>query len=186
MPRQGLTKEIIILKALDIINRSGYQMLTFVNLAKELDVKPPAMFKHFNNLEDLKCSLTLKAVNGLKENLQKSLIGISGKKAISSLCHTYREFARNNHGLYISMQSNHFKDREVSLAATELMSIIVSIIKGFDINEKNHIHIVRLIRSSLHGFAILETDFNFGMSKDIDESFQLQIEAILYMIQSYS
>ena len=70
MPRQGLTKEIIISKSVDIINLFGYQKLTFVLLAKELNVKPPAMFKHFKNIEGLKQALALRAINGLKQELQ--------------------------------------------------------------------------------------------------------------------
>ncbi len=186
MPRQGLTKDIIISEAIVIINQIGYSNLTFVNLAQRLKVKPPAMFKHFKNMDDLKRLLTLRAVNGLKESLQKALVAVSGEKAITSFCHAYRNYARMNSGLYSAMQAVYFKDNEIAAAATHMMSLIISVLNGFDIDEQNYIHLLRLIRSSLHGFVILETDFKFGMSKNIDDSFQLQIDAIVYMIKSYS
>lgn len=186
MPRQGLTKEIIILKAVEIINQKGYTKLTFAVLSKELNVKPPAMFKHFMNIEDLKSSLTLAAINGLKICLKDALVGVSGEKALISLCNTYRNFARDNKGLYKAMQPIYFKDKNVILAANDLMILIISILKEFDLNEGSYIHLVRLIRSSLHGFVVLETDFNFGMSANIDESFKHQIKAILFMVKSFT
>ena len=65
------------------------------------------------------------------------------------------------------------------------MGIIISVLKGFNIAEENYIHLLRVIRSSLHGFVVLEIEFNFGMPGSIDKSFEHQIKAIVFMIKSF-
>ena len=151
MARQGLTREKILQKAIDIINSQGYQKLSFVILSSEFDVKPPAMFKHYSNIFELKETLTLYGIKMLKQSLQDSVTGKSGVEAITALCHAYRNFSKENKGLYQAIQPSYFgKNKEIEQAAIQLMGIIISVLKGFNISEENYIHLLRVIRSSLH------------------------------------
>jgi len=187
MPRQGLTQDIILNKTVQLINEQGYQKLSFVLLAKLLDVKPPAMFKHFKNMDQLKESLTLVSVKMLKQKLQDAATGRAGEEALSSICHAYRDFAKANRGLYQAMQPSYFgRNKEIEQAAIQLMSIIINVLKGFDVAEEHYIHLLRVIRSSLHGFVVLELEYGFGMTANIDISFEHQINAIIFMIKSFN
>ena len=122
MPRQGLNREIILHKAIDIINRTGYRKLSFAVLASELGVKPPAMFKHYKNLDSLKQNLTLHGLKMLKQSLQDVVTGKSGEQALRALCHAYRDFVRSNKSIYQAIQPAYFsKNKEVEQAAIQLM-----------------------------------------------------------------
>ena len=186
MARKGLTREIILQKAIEVINNLGYQKLSFTILSSEFDVKPPAMFKHYNNISELKEALTLYGIRKLKQSLQDSVTGKSGIEALTALCLAYRSFAKKNIGLYQAIQPSFFsKNKEIEQAAMYLMGIIISVLKGFNISEENQIHLLRVIRSSLHGFVVLEIEFHFGMPGSIDRSFEHQINALLFMIRSF-
>ena len=107
------------------------------------NVKPPAMFKHYNNLDELKESLTLYGVRMLKQNLQDSVTGKSGEEALTALCHAYRNFAKSNHGVYQAIQPSYFgRNKEIEQAAMQLMAIIISVLKGFNVAEVNFIHLL--------------------------------------------
>jgi len=186
MPRQGLNRETILYKAVEIINLRGYQQLTFAILATELGVKPPAMFKHYKNLDALRQNLTLHGLNMLKQHLQDAVTGRSGEEAFNALCHAYRDFAKANKGLYQAMQPSYFvNSKEVEQTAMQLMGIMIRVLKGFNIAANNYIHPLRILRSSLHGFVVLEIDFHFGMPGSIDTSFQQQIKTLLHMVKSF-
>ena len=186
MPRQGLNREIILYKAIDIINRRGYQQLSFTILASELGVKPPAMFKHYENLDALKQNLALHGLKMLKQSLQDVVTGRSGEQALTALCHAYRDFAKSNKSVYQAIQPSFFlKNKEVEQAAMQLMGIMMRVLKGFKIAEQNYIHPLRIIRSSLHGFVVMETEFHFGTPGSIDKSFEAQIRALLFVVKSF-
>lgn len=186
MPRQGLNRDIILREAAKCINEQGYQKLSLALLSSRLDVKPPAMFKHYHNLDELKESLALYGLKMLKQHLQDSVTAKSGEPALIALCHAYRNFAKTNRGIYQAIRPSYFgKNKEIEQAAHQVMSIIISVLKGFEISEENYIHLLRVIRSSLHGFIVLELEFGFGMPASINVSFEHQINAILIMIKDF-
>jgi AcrR family transcriptional regulator len=186
MPRQGLTKGIILEEAVRFINERGYKELTFTVLAAQLIVKPPALFKHYKSLDALKESLTHHGIKKLREKLQDSVTAKSGEQALEALCHAYRNYAKINRGLYQAIQPAYFgRNKEIEQAAMQLMGIIISVLKGFDIADKDLIHPLRIIRSSLHGFVVLEIEFGFGMPGNIDVSFGYLINSIIFMIKSF-
>jgi len=186
IPRQGLTRERILEKAIDIINKRGYNTLSLAMLSSELNVKAPALFKHYRNFDDLKENLTLFGIQSLKQKLQDAVTGKAGEQALFGLCHSYRDFAKTNSGIYQAIQPAYFKKgKEIEQAAVELMTIILNVVKGFDIDSKHYIHALRVIRSSLHGFVVMEIEFGFGMSANIDQSFEHQINALIFMIKSF-
>ena len=185
MPRQGLNREIILRKAVDLINKDGYSNLTLAALAAEFNVKPPALFKHYKNLDGLKESLTLYGISILKQCLQDALTGKAGEHAVAAMCHAYRNFARSNTGLYQAIQPYYFrKNKTIEDAAMQIMIIMTRVLDGFNIEQENYIHLLRVIRSSLHGFVVLEFDFGFGVTGSIDLSFEHQINSLIALIKS--
>jgi len=187
MAHRGLTRDLIMQKAISLINDSGYKNISFTAISESFQVKPPAMFKHFKNLEELKESLTLYGIKKLKQNLQNSVIGESAEPALRALCKAYRNFARTNSGLYLAIQPSYFNsNKEIEREAIALMEIIIRVIKGFSIAAENIIHLLRIVRSSLHGFVVLEIEFGFGMPGNIDISFDHQVDALIAMVKTFS
>ena len=186
MPRQGLNREIILEKTIEIVNKTGNSSLTLAMLSAELNIKPPALFKHYRNFDEIKGSLTLFGIKSLKQKLQDAVTGKSGEQALYSLCHAYRDYAKANAGIYQAIQPAYFrKNKEIEQAALQLMNVILMVLKSFDIDKENYIHILRVIRSSLHGFVVMEIEFGFGMSANIEQSFEYQIDTLIILIRSF-
>lgn len=187
MPRQGLTREIILQEAIRLINEKGYNSLSFTVLAKNFDVKPPAMFKHFRSIEELKKSLTLYGIQKLRQALQDSVTATAGETALQALCIAYRVFAQLNPGLYQAIQPAHFvKNKHIEQESIQLMEIFFRVLKSFNIEGENLVHLLRIIRSALHGFVVLEIGFGFGLTANIDISFNYQIKNIQTLVKQFS
>jgi hypothetical protein len=144
------------------------------------------LFKHYRNLDGLKESLALYGISGLRQTLQDAVTGKAGERAVAGMCHAYRNFARSNTGLYQAIQPSYFRrNKTIEDAAMQLMMIMTRVLDGFNIQQENYIHLLRVIRSSLHGFVVLEFDFGFGITGSIDLSFEHQINSLVALIKSF-
>ncbi len=64
MPRAGLTPDVIVAEAASMADRDGLASLTLADLAAQLGVRSPSLYKHVGGLPDLHRRL---AVLGLRE-----------------------------------------------------------------------------------------------------------------------
>jgi len=58
-----------------------------------------------------------------------------------------------------------------SEAARQLVDVVIAVLRAYGLDGDDAIHGVRVIRSALHGFVMLETGGGFGIPLDLDESF---------------
>ena len=74
-----------------------------------------------------------------------------------------------------------------ALAAAEerVVQIALVLVASFGIEGKDAVHIVRGLRSAVHGFAALEVAGGFGIPLDLDESFRRLIQTIGREMQSF-
>ncbi len=50
------------------------------------------------------------------------------------------------------------------------------ILAPFDLNESDSVHALRMFRSLVHGFSVLEHSDGFGLPEDAEESFKWMLE----------
>ncbi len=180
MPRQGLSRDAVITAAIKLANKKGYGELTLGNLARELDIKPPSLYKHVASLEDLQDALGVVAAGALNVALRPTLVMRDPKSAMQGACEIYRDFARQKPGLYGALQPAMARRSEpFQQAAGELLKTIFSLVSALGVQQKNLVHAVRTLRSLLHGFVELEQIGGFGMPEDIEASFRFEIEVFI-------
>lgn len=180
MPRQGLSREAVIAAAVKIANKNGYQELTLGNLARQLDIKPPSLYKHVSSLDDLQDALGILAAQALTAELAPAMEIHSPQQALRAACDIYRGFARKKPGLYGALQpAMARRSAEFQVAATELLKTIFSLVGALGVKKDDLVHAVRALRSLLHGFAELESIGGFGMPEDIEVSFRYQIDVYI-------
>ena len=73
MPRQGLSRDTVVAAAVKLANKKGYGELTLGNLARQLKIKPPSLYKHVANLEDLQDAVGVLAAEELAAELAPAL-----------------------------------------------------------------------------------------------------------------
>ena len=52
-------------------------------------------------------------------------------------------------------------------------------LRGYDLEGPALIHAARCMRSSVHGFAVLEAAGGFGRPEDLEESYELLIRMVI-------
>jgi len=183
-PRIGLNFNELLKTAIQIVDNEGWDVLTISYLAKKLTIQPPSIYNHIKNLDELKNSIALYGIQELYEELHSS-ISDQSKEAIFSLSFAYIHFARKHPGLYQStLSSTHTVGDQYTFVANQILELIFEVLKPYDLNEIDQIHIVRGLRSILHGFVSLEDHDGFGINIPIDESIRFVLKQYMQNIEA--
>lgn len=180
-PKVALEKQNIIIEAAALANEYGPESVTLAMLAKKLKIKPPSLYNHFEGLPGLKRELAIFSL----EKLFRDLTGAAfdqppGTAKVLGISEAYLSFARKNPGLYeFALSAPDPEDKEVFKAGKSIVDLVVEAIKPFNLSEDVALHAVRGLRSIMHGFASLEQKGGFGLSLDLEESYQLTVKAFL-------
>lgn len=157
MPRKGLTEAMIVKAAVEIVEEQGYKNLSLRELAARLDVKPPALYNHISGIEELYASIAGVAADRLNAALAAAVREKPRDEAFIAVCYAYRDFVINANELYksiIHVPRLGVEDaRTISATAIEPLH---EILRQFRLRETETVHMLRYIRSTLHGFSWLE------------------------------
>ncbi|MCH6268462.1 TetR/AcrR family transcriptional regulator [Neobacillus citreus] len=179
-PKVGLELSAILEVAGDLADQYGMQEVTLANLAKELNIRPPSLYNHFDGLPGLRKKLAIYGLNMLYDELAQTAIGVSGIVAVLSISQAYVSFARRHPGIYeATLMAPDPEDVDVQQAGAKIVDLSVRVLQAFHLEGDLTIHAVRGLRSVLHGFSSLEQRGGFKMSLDLDESLEIVIRAFM-------
>jgi AcrR family transcriptional regulator len=189
MPRQGLTEEIIVKEAVKIVAENGINGLYLRDLAQRLGVKTPALYNHISGIDELKSSIGAYARKALNDKLREATDGKSREDAFIAATYVYRDFARNEPGLYSAVS-------HIPVSADEDPSVrglapLRELIGSFNISEDDKVHFIRALRAALHGFVSLDHAGFMHLSPiSKEDSFDVMVrgyfKALLTMEQEFS
>lgn len=183
-PRRGLDLLTIVEEAAAIADEQGIQEVTLASLAQKLGVRSPSLYNHVNGLTGLRNQLAIYGLKKLTAAINDSLKDQTGDEAIHAIASAYISFARLHPGLYeLTLRSPDADDEEYTATARELVDILVMKLSYYKLDRERSIHIVRGLRSFLHGFASIEQKGGFGMPQAIDESLTITIQTYLNGLQ---
>lgn len=181
--RRGLTHAAVVAAATDLVDNNGADALTVASLAAGLGVKPPSLYNHVENLEQLRRDVALQATIALSETLRDAVMGRSGHEALREAAVAVRQYALAHPDLYRMTAVARPNDAEYETASMRGIEPILAVLRSFDLDERQAIHTARAIRSSIHGFVSLEIAHGFGLETDIDESFEWMITALIEVLK---
>lgn len=178
--RIKLDLPIILQKAVEIVDEQGLDQLSIGLLAEKLDVRPPSLYNHLDGLHELRQKLAIQGVKKLNEYMLQAAVGRSGDDAIRSISKAYIQFVREHPGLYeASTRFPDAKDQELQQAQRSVVQLVLQVLDAYNLQEEMAIHMVRGLRSILHGFTSIEQMGGFGMPLDINKSFSILLNTFI-------
>ncbi|WP_154792518.1 TetR/AcrR family transcriptional regulator [Occultella kanbiaonis] len=178
MPRAGLSRQTLTETALAIIDEGGpraFDNLTLAAVAARHGVSTPSLYKHVGSLADLRRDVALESVRDFTRALSRATVGRAGADAVVSLAEGLRAFAEEKPARYLAAQHagdpDEPADAAIIGASTEALEVTTSALRGYDFTPERAIDAVRVFRSAIHGFVLLELEGGFGLSRDLDTSF---------------
>lgn len=179
-PRRGLTVNEIVNVAATIANQKGLQDLSISLIAQDLNIKSPSLYNHVNGLDEIHDLLAVQSCLTFYNKLKQATAELSKEEALRNLCYAYIDFAKTHPGQYEAASNPARKDNVALKEAQEsVVEIVRSVLFKFGMQEELAIHLVRMLRSMLHGFVTLEAAQGFQMPYDIQDSLDIMIETFL-------
>jgi AcrR family transcriptional regulator len=172
MPRAGLTKARVVEEGVQMADEVGLSRVTLAGLASRLGVRPPSLYKHIDDLDDLRRGIAVRAKTELADTLARAAVGRARGAAIASMSRAYRDWAVEHPGRYsATVRAPAPGDRDDEAASAAVVKVGLDVMAGYELRGDDAIDAIRALRAALHGFVTLEADGGFGLPVDVDRSF---------------
>jgi AcrR family transcriptional regulator len=180
VPRAGLTTQDVAAAAAGLADEIGYANLTMGLLADRLGVRSPSLYKHVDGLADLQHRVATLAMTELGEVIRDAVQGQAERDALAAMMIAMRAYVTAHPGRYAATVGAEFEgpDDPLLRASTRVIDSIAAVLAGYGIGAGEMTHAIRAIRSTMHGFAMLEVSRGFQWDADPDESFGWMISFI--------
>lgn len=173
MPRAGLSRDEVVAAAAILADDLGFAGLTMGLLAERLGVRTPSLYKHVENLADLRHRLAIVAMTEFGEVIGDAVQGRSGLDALTAMLTAGRGYALTHPGRYATAVDEEYQGPADPMlaAASRVVGTIAAVLTGYGIGEEEMNHAIRTIRSAMDGFIMLESGKGFQWAPPPEESF---------------
>ena len=183
--KAGITLEQVVETAETIADRDGFSALTLAAVAAGLGIKSPSLYSYVDGLAGLRRQLMIRAAGEMHRRFAAAVDGLEGFEAVRSLAAAYRQFAIERPGMYdglLERAPRPGEDDEVYVALGRPVEVVEGVLSGLGVDPAVRVHLVRGLRSMLHGFVDIENKSGFGRPVDIDQSFETAVEMVVNAI----
>ncbi|MGW2469077.1 TetR/AcrR family transcriptional regulator [Streptomyces bauhiniae] len=179
MARAGITAERLVAAAAELADEAGFEHVTLSALARRFGVKDASLYSHVRNLNDLRTRLALYAGGELIDRIAAAVAGRAGRDALTAFADAYRAYALEHPGRYAATQIR--TDQSLiadSPALRRTAEITYGMLRAYGLSEPDLTDAVRLLRSTFHGYCVLESAGGFGAGRAVDASWDKGVEAL--------
>lgn len=173
MPRAGLDRAAVVGAGAALADEVGLTKLTMGLLADRLGVRTPSLYKHVAGQDDLIRRIAALALDETADAVGSAVQGRAGSDALAAAARAFRAFVVEHPGRYAATigQEPSGPDDPLTTSGERLLGAFTAVLRGYEIEESDVDHALRLLRSLCHGFATLEAAHAFQWSTDVDKSF---------------
>jgi AcrR family transcriptional regulator len=184
-PRTRLDEAAVVAAAARIADADGLEAATLSRVAAELGVRSPSLYNHVESRAALLRAVAIESVGELAAAITGAAIGRSREDALRAVALAYRSYALEHPGRYATtVRAPDPGDTEAAATSAAAISPLVAILAGWGIGGDDAVHLVRIIRSALHGFVSIEMGGGFALPLDLDHSFDLLVDSLVAAISA--
>ncbi|RMB81465.1 TetR/AcrR family transcriptional regulator [Streptomyces shenzhenensis] len=173
MPRAGLDPASVTEAAATLVDEIGFAQLSMGLVAERLGVRTPSLYKHVTSQADLAHRIAVLAATELGDAIRDATQGRVGGDALAAAAQAMRTYVREHPGRYAALNSARpdGPDDPFVPASARALDSLSAVLRGYHLDPAQEIHALRMLRSTLHGFATLEVTGGFQHDTDVDDSF---------------
>jgi AcrR family transcriptional regulator len=178
VPRAGLDPAAVVAAGAALADEVGFPQLTMGLLAERLGVRTPSLYKHINGQDDLNRRIATLALEEAADAIGTAIRGYAVRDALAAAAQAWRSYVLAHPGRYaatIGLEPTG-PDDPVAQAGARAIDALAAVLRGYPVKPDDMNHALRMLRSTLHGFATLEAANGFQWAADIDDSFTWLID----------
>jgi AcrR family transcriptional regulator len=163
-----------------LVEASGPDALTVGAVAQAAGIKPPSLYKHFEDRAALLKVVEIEILHELEARLRREMEGDGPRARLKSLAQVYRRFGSEAPNRYrVIYSGNAFIDPEIRAACLFSAQPLFEELRAAGIPEARVLPVSRTIVPFLHGFVLMEIGKAFNLGGDVDDAFETGLETIL-------
>jgi AcrR family transcriptional regulator len=182
----SLTRQDVIEAAIACIEKEGTSALGVNRVARELGIKPPAIYKHLNGNAELKKVVALAIYKFYFAELSQKTASIKEPRAfLKAGGFASRDFARSHPGLFQVMMQFQLQpnDSESAAVIQESQALFKTLLDSQNLSKTKLIDIMRMVNSTIFGFISLEQSGLLTLPRSTDDSFEVMLDALIEAIE---
>lgn len=187
VPRAGLTTEVVVARAAQMLDSGSPERLNLAALAEDLGVRPPSLYKHVDGMAGLRRGVMLRAKADIAQVLGQAAIGRARDDAVRRMASAYRRWALEHPAQYLmAMNAPVPGDEDDAQASDAIADVIYDVMSGYQLRGEDVIDATRFLRSALHGFVALEASGCFQLPVDVDRSFARLVGTVVTALSRWA
>ncbi|MBD6617074.1 TetR/AcrR family transcriptional regulator [Komarekiella sp. 'clone 1'] len=183
---KSLTQQDVIAAAIACLDKEGEVALGVNRVARELGIKPPAIYKHLDGNTALRRAVALTIWQQYIEWCQQRTDGLDEPQALLRAGgRATRDFARSHPERYRAMtqfQLN-FNDPETAPLIQEVFSFLKRVLQSYNLSETKLIDAMRIVNAAITGFIAIEQAGLMTLERSTDASYEVMLDALAVAIQ---
>ncbi|MEM6751933.1 MAG: TetR/AcrR family transcriptional regulator [Cyanobacteria bacterium P01_C01_bin.38] len=182
----SLTPQDVIEAAITCLDKEGESALGVNRVARELGIKPPAIYKHLNGNAELRKAVVLTIWRQFLEYCQQKIQGIKEQRQLFKAGGmANRDFAKLYPARYkVMMQYQlHPTDKDANAVIKEALGLFEQGIQGYDLTENQLIDAMRMVNAAIYGFISVEQAGMMTFERSTDESYEIMLDALIVAIE---
>lgn len=180
MARAGLAPASVVEAGAALADEVGFARLSMGLLAERLGVRTPSLYKHVTGQADLAHRIAVLAMDELADVIHDAVEGRTGRDALVAGAHAMRTYVLAHPGRYDAGNAAKVQGPDDALipAVDRVLAAWAAMLHGYELGPDQQIQALRMLRSVLHGFTVLEAAGSFQIDADVEASFTWTIDFI--------
>jgi len=182
----SLTPQDVIVAAIACLDREGESALGVNRVARELGIKPPAIYKHLDGNAALRRAVALAIWQQYAAWCRQRLDGVNAPCVMLKVCgHATRKFAHSYPARYRVMMrfQMHLSDTEAAPLIQETLDFMRRVLQSYELSEAKLIDSMRMVNAAINGFIAVEQAGLLTLERSTDASFEVMLDALIVAIQ---
>lgn len=183
----SLSRQDIITAAISCIDRLGASALGVSSVARFLNIKPPAIYKHLQSGADLQRSTAIELWRQYLRDCQETIAGRAiTSDSVKQLGHFTRNFAKTYPARYQVMMQVQLQpsDPEAAAIIHELLQFLRQALNANELNETQLIDVMRMVNAAIYGFIAIEQAGLMTLERSPDRSYEVMLDTLINAIKN--
>ncbi|WP_310490033.1 WHG domain-containing protein [Chamaesiphon sp. VAR_69_metabat_338] len=181
----SLTPQAVVAAAIDCLDREGESALGVNRVAKELGIKPPAIYKHLDGNTGLRRAVALQIWRDYLADCESATTGIPDRQQLFVAGATAtRNFAKTYPARYTVMMQYQLRPTDpVELVIIQhSLRLFQRSLQLAQLSQNALVDAMRMVNAAVYGFIVREQSELMTIDRAPDASFEVMLAALLVAI----
>ena len=182
---KSLTPQHVIDAAIACLDREGESALGVNRVARELDIKPPAIYKHLDGNTGLRQAVAVQIWRDYLVDCHKQTAGITEIRSLFLVgARATRNFAKIYPARYSVMTGYQMRpaDPVEGEIVQQFLSLFQNTFQLAQLSQDALIDTMRMVNAAIYGFIIREQSELMTLDRDPDASCEVMLDALIVAI----